>query len=770
MQVSARPAVKGSDKPRRGGILAPMSNPRIGPPPSPTRWSLAEWFPFGLLHRNKPRHFREMVRVALENLGRWRYAWRILKRGVCDGCSLGPRGLRDDVMDGIHLCTTRLRLLKFNTMGALDPTTLADAEAASKLSNQELQALGRLPCPMIREPGAKGFRTTTWDEAIDRIASHLRAVDPGRTAWYCTSRGISNEGYYSFQKVARCLGSPHIDNAARLCHAPSVVGLQELIGVGAPTCSLKDMIGTDLLVLWGTNLANNQPVATKYLHFAKREGTRIAVINPYREPGLERYWVPSVPWSAVFGTRLMDDFYPVAVGGDIAFANGVLKALKAMGGFDMRFIETRTTGFEELSSKLDGLSWEAIEASAGLSRAEIEKFAAIYAKAKTAVFVWSMGLTQRTFGVQNVRALTTVALARGMVGRPKTGLLPIRGHSGVQGGAECGAAPNKFPSGLPVNPENAARLARLWGCDRVPARPGLTATEMIDAAHEGRLDLLYCMGGNFFETLPDPSYVAEALGRIPMRVHQDIVVNSAALIAGGGPVVLLPAMTRYEMPGGCTQTSTERRIRFSPEIPGPRIPEAKPEWEIPVLIAKRVLAEGERLFPYLTTRDLRQEMDRTIPLYAGIGRLQAEGDQLQWGGEILCRDGHFQGMPGGRARLSYEELPQVEAPEGRFHLVTRRGKQFNSMVFDRRDPLTGGTPRTAVFLCRADAEAMGMREGARATVVSAYGRMEGIVHFAEVRPRTVQVFWPEGNALLPRALDPVTREPADNVLVRIEAV
>lgn len=745
-----------------------MAKPRIGPLPDLKPRSLAEWFPFGVLHRKKTRHFREMVRAAAENLGRWQYAWRILKRGVCDGCSLGPRGLRDDVMDGVHLCTTRLRLLKFNTMGPLDPARLSDAEALSKLSNRELQSLGRLPCPAIREPGAKGFRRATWDEALDRIASKLRATDPDRTAWYCTSRGISNEGYYAFQKVARCLGSPHIDNAARLCHAPSVVGLQELIGVGAPTCSLKDMIGTDLLVLWGTNLANNQPVATKYLHMAKREGTRIAVVNPYREPGLERYWIPSMPWSAIFGTRLMDDFYPVAVGGDIGFANGVLKALKERGGFDMGFIEARTTGFEELSSKLDGLSWEAIEASAGLPRAEMEKFASIYAEAKNAVFVWSMGLTQRTFGVQNVRALVTVALARGMVGRAKTGLMPIRGHSGVQGGAECGAAPNKFPSGLPVNAENAARFARLWGCDRVPGRVGLTALEMIDAAHGGRLDLLYCMGGNFLETLPDPAYVAEALGRVPMRVHQDIVVNSAALVPGSGAVVLLPATTRYEMPGGCTQTSTERRIRYSPEIPGPRIAEAKPEWEIPVLIAKRVLAEGERLFPYVTTRDLRREMDEAIPLYAGIGRLEAEGDQMQWGGEVLCRDGRFEGMPGGRARLSFEDLPATEAREGVFHLVTRRGKQFNSMVFDLKDPLTGGTPRTAVFLCRRDAEAMGLREGARVAVVSAYGRLEGSVHFAEVRSGTVQAFWPEANALLPRAFDPVTREPADDVRVRIE--
>src|SRR5206468_10991628 len=182
---------------------------------------------------------------------------------------------------------------------------------------------------------------------------------PGeRMGFYATSRGLVNETYYAFQKVARLLGSNHVDLCSRLCHAASVSGLKETLGVAAPTCSLKDMIGSDLVVILGSHLASNQPVTTKYLCYAKRQGTRIVVVNPMREPALERYWVPSDVRSALFGTRLVDDFFQVAVGGDIAFMHGVLKYLIERDGTDRDFIARRTTGFEEVRDQVAGLSWE----------------------------------------------------------------------------------------------------------------------------------------------------------------------------------------------------------------------------------------------------------------------------------------------------------------------------------------------------------------------------------------------------------------------------
>src|SRR5438552_1039691 len=302
--------------------------------------------PFGL-GETKPHHFRDMARVVWENRDNLAYAWRILQHGVCDGCSLGPAGLHDDTMDGVHLCMTRLRMLRLNTMPALDHARLADVSSLESMSERELRRLGRLAYPMLRKSGERGFRRVSWDEAIAVAGDALRAAPPARVAFYTTSRGLTNETYYVAAKLARLLGTNNIDNAARLCHAASTVALKAAIGWGASTCSYSDWIGTDFIALCGTDLANNQPVAIKYLYYAKEQGARIAVVNPYREPGLERYWVPSITKSALFGTRLMDDFFPVRVGGDVAFFNGVLRMLIEHDWLDHAFICERSQGFEE---------------------------------------------------------------------------------------------------------------------------------------------------------------------------------------------------------------------------------------------------------------------------------------------------------------------------------------------------------------------------------------------------------------------------------------
>ncbi|MBI1795495.1 MAG: molybdopterin-dependent oxidoreductase, partial [Candidatus Eisenbacteria bacterium] len=537
------------------------------------RFRLRDLLPFGPGRHPRPRPFVEMAQVVWENRDQLPYAWRILTRGVCDGCSLGPRGLRDDTIAGIHLCMTRLRLLRLNTMPEIPEHRLGDLAALRALPNSALHPLGRLPWPMIHRRGDDRLHRLSWDEALGIIGEALRDVPGARMGFFATSRGLVNETYYAFQKAARLMGSNHVDLCARLCHAASVSGLKDTLGIAAPTCSLKDMIGAELVIIMGSHLANNQPVSTKYLAYAKRQGTRILVVNPMREPGLERYWVPSDIRSALFGTKLMDDFFPVAVGGDIAFMHGVLKHLIERNAVDRAFVDAQTTGFAELAAAIAALPWASLEAASGLTRADMQRFADQYARAKTAVFVYSMGLTQHRFGVDNVKALVNLALARGMVGREKCGIMAIRGHSGVQGGGECGVDPDKYPGGFEVaHADDRARFERLWGA-QLPAWKGHRTLQMMEAAHAGEIDFLYSLGGNLLETMPDRGYMLAALSRVGLRVHQDIVLNTSSLLEGPA-VILLPAETRYESLGGGTATSTERRIRFTPEIPGPRIAEA----------------------------------------------------------------------------------------------------------------------------------------------------------------------------------------------------
>jgi molybdopterin-dependent oxidoreductase alpha subunit len=721
--------------------------------------------PFGLLSRHKPRHFREMGRVLWDNRGRWSYALRILRHGVCDGCSLGPRGLKDDVLPGVHLCLSRLKLLRLNTMGAIPDQLLRDVSQLERLSNEALHRLGRVPYPLLRRRGEPGFSKLSWADALSLVGQHWRAADPDRIGVFLTSRGLTNETYYTAQKLARVGGTPHVDTCARLCHAASSVGLKETLGFAAPTLSLKDWLEAELIVVIGSNLPNNQPVSTKYLRAAKQRGARIVVVNPFREPALERYWIPSLPWSALFGTRLMDDYFPVRPGGDIAFMSGVLKALDELGGWDEAFVASRTSGADELRAHLKRQSFRELCADAGVEEAEIRRFAAMYAGVERAVFVYSMGLTQYEFGVDNVRMVVSLALARGMIGRPGTGVMPIRGHSGVQGSAECGADPEKLPGAVALSAEHVARFETAWRHE-IPHEKGLRAAELLDRAGEAGLDVLYLIGGNHLETMPDRRHARRALSQVKLRIHQDIVLNTSTLLEAEEAVLVLPAQTRYEQRSGGTSTSTERRIRFTPEIPGPRLAEARPEWEIPCLLGQAILPERSDLFGYRDTAAIRGEMAELMPLYAGIEKLEKEGDWVQWGGERLGADTFPTAT--GKAQFSVVAVPRVDVPLGQFLLTTRRGKQFNSMTYGSRDPLTDGAARSAILLDPRDWAELGIREGERVRVTSPSGSMEATAGSGACRRGHAQGFWPECNELLGRKYDPASGEPDYNTAVRIE--
>nr|WP_082535401.1 FdhF/YdeP family oxidoreductase [Nonomuraea pusilla] len=725
----------------------------------PRNW--ASLRPFGLGLR-KPNNYLELWKAFRSVKGNRRYAWRILNEGTCDGCALGTRGMRDWTMPEIHLCNIRLRLLPLNTMGPLDVSLLRDVSGLAGRKSAELRSLGRLPYPMLRRAGEPGFRRVSWDEALRVAADGLR---DRRFGVYLTSRGVPNENYYAAQKAVRALGTNNVDNAARICHSPSTVALKETIGAAATTCSYTDWIGSDLIVFIGSNPSNNQPVAMKYLYHAKKAGTRIAMVNAYREPGMDRYWVPSNAESAVFGTKITDEFFGVNVGGDIGFLNGVLKHLVENDWVDKAFVEERTTGFDEVRRAVSDQSWEELEALSGASRQDMFRLARLLGEARSAVLVWSMGITQHAYGEDNVRAIVNLALARGFVGRDKCGLMPIRGHSGVQGGAEMGAYATGLPGGLPVTEENAARFAELWGFE-VPATPGLTATDMIDAAHAGELDALVSSGGNFLEVLPDPGYCREALERLCLRVHVDIVLSSQMLVPSEGDVLLLPAQTRYEMVGGVTETSTERRVIFSPEVEGPRVGEAWPEWKIFTELAARTRPEIAGRVRFAGTPQIREEIERAVPFYAGIAALSRFGDNVQYGGRHLCPGGRFQ-TPDGLGRFSVVEPPALERPDGAFMVATRRGKQFNSMVHERLDAFNGAA-REAVLMSPYDADRLGLRDGAPVELRSGERSYRGRVLRAPLVPGNLQIHWPEGNVLLDEARrSPQARIPDYNALVTV---
>ena len=743
--------------------------------PDPKLW--VSKIPFGL-GKVKPKHIRETAKIAWQNRDNLPYAVRILTQGVCDGCALGVSGLYDQTLAGPHICTTRLNVLRLNTMPAIREELLhADIDELSRLSSTELRQLGRIPYPLIRRKGERRFRRATWDEALDLVATKMRGLNPKQMAFYLTARGITNESYYVAAKVARLLGTNNIDNASRICHSPSKTALKRSIGVGASTCNYKDWIGTDVLVFWGSVAANNQPVSTKYMYAAKRKGTKIIVINPYYEPSMEQYWIPSIAESALFGTKLADDVYQVNIGGDIAFMNGIMKVWFEMearepgSAVDHAFVAAHTNGYDELRAHVAQQDWTTLEQSSGLTRERMSELAHILARAASAVFVWSMGLTQHRFGTDNISQVANLALLRGFLGREHCGLMPIRGHSGVQGSGEMGADPFSLPGGEMGSTADRNRIEQLWGFE-LPSWQGdivgvTLENALLPEEQERKLRLFYTSGGNFLETMPDPAFVRQRTyqlgcpcppGHHPQHLH-------AARRAGGRGRTARDDTLRAARGG--TSTSTERMVYFSPEIAGPRIGEARAEWDIYVDLARRVKPEAAAGLGCGSAEAIRAEIALAAPSYDGIQHLRERGDVFQSGGAWLCEDGVCP-TPDGRGRLLPIELPELRKPEGHFAVTTRRGKQFNSMIYSDIDPFNEAE-RYDVLIHKEDAKALSLSEGEAIVVYNAYGNMHGRAKQADVKQGNIEVHWPEGNSLIPKGVyEPFAGIPEYNTAVIVE--
>lgn len=744
--------------------------------PSPKHW--VSPIPFGL-GKIKPKHIRDTMKIALDNRDNLGYATRIITQGVCDGCALGVSGLYDQTLEGLHICTTRLNVLRLNTAPAIKPEILhADIDELRKYDSTELRKLGRIPYPMIRRKGERKFSRITWDDAMDVIAGKMKNLDPKQYAFYLTSRGITNESYYVAGKVSRFLGANNIDNASRICHSPSKTALKRSIGVGASTSNYLDWIGTDVLLFWGSVASNSSPVSTKYMLEAKKKGTKIIVVNPYREPAMEKYWIPSNPESALFGTKIADDFYQVNIGGDIAFMHGIMKrwfdmeAVEHGSAINHEFVQKHVNHYEELKEKVQEQTWDHIVESSGVSKQRIIELADILAKAKNAVFAWALGLTMHSFATDNISQVANLALLRGFLGRKNSGLMPFRGHSSVQGSGEMGADPFVLPGG-DFYGENIERIEKIWGFELPRWQGDIVGVTLenilLPEDHERKVKLYYLSGGNFLETMPNPDFVEEALSQLEIRVHQDIILNTSTLVDAKEAVILLPAKTRYEQEGGGTSTSTERMVYFSPEIQGNlnKIEEARAEWKIYINLAKRVKPESAHLVEFNDAQEIRDEIAIANPNYEGIQHLKKQGDVFQWGGAWLCEDGICP-TPDGKGNLIPVEIPNLNKKEGQFVLTTRRGKQFNSMVFKEVDPINGAE-RYDVLINKTDAKDFSITEGEGIVIYNRYGVFQGRAKFAEIARGNLGVHFPEGNFLLPKGkYDKFAGIPDYNIAVTVE--
>ena len=440
---------------------------------------------------------------------------------------------------------------------------------------------------------------------------------------------------------------------------------------------------------------------------------------------------------------------------------------------DREFIASRTVGWDAVEAKARGLAWDALERGSGLARADMFRFAEAFGKAGTAIIVWSMGVTHHRYGSDNVRAIVNLQLARGNVGRPHTGLMPIRGHSGVQGGAEMGALPGSYVMGAPANEENARRFAtpEYWGF-APPAWKGLSAAEMVLAAGRGEIDVLWQSGGNFLDTADvysrwapgNPGGISEQIiGRwLKERGNRDglIVATKVRGRMWDGPDG--EGLGRAHIMRAVEDSLRRLQIETIDLYQCHSRDENTPIEE--TLRAFGELISSGKAFPWQNTSDIRAEIDRVCPTYRGIASLRKKGDNFQYGGPRLLADRFL--TPDGKGHFTAIDLPDEKIPEGRFLLTTRRGKQFNSIINAGFDPLTGAG-RHDILMAAEDARKLGLSAGDPVILRSEVGEFRGRVRVDRIKPGYLQGHWPEVNVLIPAGRLDASGVPDYNAIVEL---
>jgi molybdopterin-dependent oxidoreductase alpha subunit len=681
-------------------------------------------------------------------------------RNVCKTCALGMGGqLGGMVNEAGHfpeVCKKSIQAMAADMAGAI-PDHFFDHHDFSRLAQltpRKLEAAGRLTKPLYAGTLDTGYRPIEWDEAIERISSKLVATPPEEAFFYVSGRS-SNEAGFLLQLLARIYGTNHVNNCSYYCHQASGVGLSSVIGSGTATIVLDDLqdLGRgDIFFLIGANPASNHPRLMTILSRFKRRGGEIVVINPLRETGLVKFKVPSSPRSLLFGTKIADHYLQPHIGGDIALLSGIAKHVIEADAVDGDFVDAHTDGWEEYRDHISALDWETIVATSGVDRETISRIGDRYAQAHNAVFAWAMGITHHTHGVRNVQAIANLALLRGMVGSPRRGLLPIRGHSNVQGIGSVGVAPTLKKAMLDA-------LETELGVT-MPDHRGLDTMGCVVAAAEGRMRVGICLGGNLFGSNPDAAFAATALQNLDLTVYLSTTLNTGHVLGRGKESIVLPVLARDEEPQPTTQESMFNYVRLSDggptRHPGPRA-------EVTVIADLGARLDPNGILDWESMRQygsIRRAIAKVIPGYQAIAEIDRTKEEFHIEGRTFHQPRFA--TESGRARFHPVRLPDTRPPRGQLRLMTVRSEgQFNTVVYEEEDLYRGQERRDVILMSPTDIARLHLAVDQRVLVRGDAGELRDVlVREADITPGNAVMYYPEANVLLPRAVDPLSQTPA----------
>jgi molybdopterin-dependent oxidoreductase alpha subunit len=713
----------------------------------------------------------------------WRQLWKAVRtKNTCKTCALGMGGqagaMRDEMGHWPEVCKKSLQAMVADMQQELRPEFFRRYSISQlrSLSPRELEWCGRLTQPLYAGPDDTHYRVIDWETALERVANQLRDAEPNQNFFYASGRS-SNEAGFLLQLFARLYGTNFVNNCSYYCHQASGVGLMRSLGTGTATVTLEDVEGTELFFLIGGNPASNHPRLMRTLMAIGRRGGQVIVINPVKEVGLVNFSVPSDVRSLLFGSRIASLYVQPHIGGDIALLTGVAKLLLERNAADETFIARYTEGFEAYAAQIRSTPWEAIVESSGVDGAIIEKVADLYQSAQSAVFGWTMGITQHEHGVANVQTIANLALLRGMVARPCAGLLPIRGHSNVQGLGSVGVAPNLKQQVL----DNLEAHLKV----RLPRTPGLDTMGCMQASDRGEIRSALCLGGNLFGSNPDAKFASRALGKLQLITYLSTTLNTGHAWGRARETLILPVRARDEEAQKTTQESMFNFVRLSDGGPA-RLPGPRSEVDIIATIGERVLGKSSPVDWQAIKQHchIRQMIAQVVPGLEKLGELDRTQQEFHIRGRIL-HEPRF-ATSSGKAQFAVHSLPTPPLtlpcpPNGgeggvrggtQVRLMTVRSEgQFNTVVYEEDDIYRGQERRDVILMNGADIQRLGLKVDQRVTVSSPVGVMSHIlVRDYDIRAGNALMYFPEANVLVPTTTDPDSKTPAfKSVPVNIKA-
>jgi molybdopterin-dependent oxidoreductase alpha subunit len=678
----------------------------------------------------------------------------------CPGCAWPePEG-----RGPIEFCENGAKaVLSEATLHRAGPALFAERSVAdlAAMSDAWLNGQGRIDRPFVLRPGATHYEPIAWDEAFDLIAQELRALGSPDEAAFYTSGRTSNEAAFLLQLFARAFGTNNLPDCSNMCHESSGTGLKEVIGVGKGTVQLEDFDVADAIFVVGQNPGTNHPRMLTTLEAAAKRGAMIVSVNPLAEPGTLRFAHPqSVLGLLGEATPLARMHVPVRINGDVGFFHGVMKAMleeeARLPGrvVDRAFVDEHTTGYDELARALAATSWADLTASSGVPERAIRAAAQVAIESKATIVTWAMGLTQHENAVDNVQAIASFLLLRGMIGRPGAGPCPVRGHSNVQGDRTMGISENMPQAWLDrLGQEFSFEPPRTRGTDTVGA---------IHAMLEGRVKVFFAMGGNFLSAAPDTERTAEALRGCRLTVHVSTKLHRGHLVTGRAALIL-PCLGRTEIDrqNGVEQFVTvEDSMGIVHASRGSLPPASKHLLSETRIVASLAAATLGSRGPAIGWGVLSDDYDR---IRDHIGRVvpgcESYNERIRRPGGFRLRNAARERVfetPTGRAAFTVQALPSRDLAPGQLLMMTIRSHdQYNTTVYgldDRYRGIRGG--RRVVFLSAADAGERNLREGDVVDITSHFSDGERTAKGFTIAPYDIPrgccaTYFPEANVLVP---------------------